>query len=101
MEESLDMTETFDVAYVREQGQDMVIVPVKPQHRRSPQDVTSLKLALQLGAQSAGLRGTVVPVWDQDGRMGFLAPRPWHPFFRGLTLQDVFAMINKRLTLTV
>jgi hypothetical protein len=55
--------------------------------------------ALQVCARAAGLAGTVVPVWDAGGgRMAFIAPRPWHPFFKSLRLQTVAQNINKRLT---
>jgi len=91
---------TYDVAHIREQGQDMVIVPMNSAFGRLPAHEQEEQIALlQQYSTSAGLRGTVVPVWDAGGgRMGFRAPRPWHPFFRNLDLATVAASINKRLT---
>jgi hypothetical protein len=53
---------------------------------------------LQLHARGAGLAGTVVPVWDSgSGRMGFVAPRNWHPFFKSFNLRLVATNINKEI----
>lgn len=53
---------------------------------------------LQMRSRSAGLAGTVVPVWDSGGgRMKFKAPGPWHPFFRSLHLGTVHANLNREL----
>jgi hypothetical protein len=90
----------FDVAHLREQGQDMIIVPLKDEFQyKSDVDQHRVIAALQVCARAAGLAGTVVPVWDAGGgRMAFIAPRPWHPFFKSLRLQTVAQNINKRLT---
>ena len=91
---------TFEVAHLREQGQDIIIIVVSSAFGTfSPQEQNRICGLLQEAASSAGLAGTVVPVWDASfGRMGFLAPRPWQPFFRGLSLQDVARSINRTLT---
>jgi hypothetical protein len=91
---------TFEVAHIKEQGQDIIIVLLKSSFGRKPQDEKNeIALMLQRCATSAGLAGTVVPVWDEGGgRMGFLAPKPWHPFFRSITLRHVAININKKLT---
>ena len=91
---------SYDVAHIRQSGVDLIIIPLdrsfgfKPtseQHRVTNQ--------LQLAARSAGLAGTVVPVWDAGGgRMAFIAPRPWHPFFSSIGLHDVAMNINLTLT---
>ncbi len=88
----------FDVAHVNHEGTDLIIVPLESRFgllSRGEQD--SEKLALQLHAQSAGLRGTVVPVWDGGGRMAFLAPGRWFPFFESINLAWVAANINRNL----
>jgi len=89
----------FDVAHIREQGQDMIIVPLgrEFQHRTQAEQEDTLD-ALQSCARSARLAGTVVAVWDAGGgRMAFIAPQPWHPFFRSLDLNAVLRSINKRM----
>lgn len=92
--------ETFEVAHINEQGQDIIIVVVTSSFGtfgRTEQN--RLKNLLQVAANSAGLKGTVVPVWDGGlGRLAFLAPAPWLPFFRSLSLQDVALSINRTLT---
>lgn len=90
----------FDVAHLREQGQDMIIVPLSHGFGlKSSSEQREIINALQLCARSAGLAGTLVPVWDAgDGTMAFIAPRQWHPFFSNLDLQTVAQNINKRLT---
>ena len=76
---------TFKVAHVREQGVDLIIVPLDAQFgRQTPDQQIRDTGMLQVHANSAGLGGTVVPVWDSgNGRMAFRAPDKWHPFFRG------------------
>lgn len=50
-------------------------------------------------ASQAGLAGTVALVWNAGaGRMGYLAPPQWQPFFRSLSLSRVAANINRSLT---
>ena len=90
----------FKVAHIREQGQDMIIVPLDSAfgHKIS-QDQQAIIADLQAHATGAGLAGTVVPVWDAGGgRMGFIAPQPWHPLFSSLDLRRIFASINKELS---
>lgn len=85
----------YDLAYRREQGQDMIVVPMGADFGRLPggrQD--DFMSELQMRANAAGMRGTVAVVWPN----GFRAPRPWHPFFRTLPIEAVLANINKRLS---
>jgi len=88
------------VAHLREQGQDMIIIPLDPSFGdKMEQDKVAIVEDLQLHANAAGLRGTVVPVWDSDGgRMAFIAPRPWHPFFSGLNLFVVHRNLNREIS---
>jgi hypothetical protein len=89
----------FKVAHLHERGQDMIIVPLDWSfgHRIS-QDQQDIITDLQIRARSAGLAGTVVPVWDSGGgRMAFIAPRPWHPFLQSINLRFVAVNINGEL----
>lgn len=92
----------FDVAHIREQGVDLVIVPLSREFGWKPRDEQGeVVLSLQARASSAGLAGRVVPVWDSGGgRMAFLAPPNWHAFFRSISLDFVRLNINKRLSWT-
>ncbi|HEX9728609.1 MAG TPA: hypothetical protein VGA37_08900 [Gemmatimonadales bacterium] len=92
---------TLEIAHIREQGQEMIIVPLdRTFASKSPGQREMVLRALQFSAAAARLAGTVVPVWDAGGgRMGFIAPRPWHPFFGSLDLRRVQAILNRRLTI--
>lgn len=73
----------YKIAHVKEQDVDLIIVPLESHFgNMSSQDQNVTIKALQLHASEAGLRGTVVPVWDSGGGcMAFLAPQQWHSFF--------------------
>jgi hypothetical protein len=89
----------FDVAHIRQQGVDLIIVPLDRSFgHKNDSDKDAIITELQGRASSAGLAGTVVPVWDNGGgRMAFIAPQPWHPFFMSLTLRQVAANVNRSL----
>jgi hypothetical protein len=87
---------TVKVAHVRQQGVDLIIAPLNRDFGyKTPHDQQAIVGEIQVWARSAGLAGTVVPVWDSGGgRMSFIAPQAWHPFFRGLNLRAVWANVN-------
>lgn len=87
----------YDIAHIREQGQDIIIVPLESSFGNSSSSSQQETIAtLQLHTRSAGLAGKVVPVWDSGGgRMSFIAPPQWHPFFSGMDLSVVAGLINK------
>lgn len=89
----------FQIAHIREQGQDMVIIPMAGSFRyKTNKERNKARNALQRCSTAAGLAGIVVLVWDAGGgRMAFLAPPQWRAFFSGLSLADVALMINKEL----
>lgn len=90
---------TFRIAHLREQGQDIIIVPLDSNFEHKTSDDKSAIIAdLQAHARGARLAGTVVPVWESGGRVHFIAPRPWHSFFQSLSIADVFRNINKELS---
>jgi hypothetical protein len=89
----------FKVAHIREQGTDLIIVPVESAFGARASSTQQQTIdELQSRAAAAGLAGTVVPVWDAGrGRMGFIAPSAWHPFFRSVNLRFVLQNINREL----
>jgi hypothetical protein len=91
---------SYDVAHIREQGVDLIIVPLQATFASKSKSAQNEVLSfLQECATSAGLAGAVIPVWDAGGgRMGFLAPPNWHSFFKSITLAFVAANINRKLT---
>ena len=82
----------YDVAHIREQGQDIIIIMV------SNQPTPAQELQLQQCATEAGLIGTVVPVWSSGFSLQFIAPIQWHPFFRNITHEFIASRINRKLT---
>jgi hypothetical protein len=89
----------FEVAHMHTQGQDMIVIPLDNSFGcKSQADQDAITDELQMRAASAGLRGTVVPVWDAGGgRMSFIAPRPWHPYFRSIGLAHIALRLNRAL----
>jgi len=77
----------------------MIIVPLESSFgNRSSDDQQATIADIQKHAIAANLHGLVVPVWDAgSGRMAFIAPHQWHPFFSSLSLQFVFANLNREL----
>lgn len=90
----------FDVAHIREQGQDMIIIPLDSSFgRKTGNQQRDTEIALQQAATSAGLAGTVVLIWLEGNRVSFIAPRPWHAFFQSPGIWNlVMNNINKTLT---
>jgi hypothetical protein len=90
----------FKVAHVREQGVDVVIVPLESSFgHKMTQDQNAIRADLQRHSESAGLAGGVVPVWDAGGgRMGFLAPHNQQSFFKSINLHWVARNINGELS---
>ena len=90
----------FDVTHIREQGVDLILVPLNRSFdSKSSQEKSAIIDGLQASASSAGLAGTVVPVWETGGgHMAFIAPRPWHPFLSSISMGFVARNLNRRLT---
>lgn len=90
----------FKVAHLREQGQDMIIVFVDAKVGTwTDEKRQQLSAQLQICAESAGLAGLVVLIWQTSlGRTEFSAPKPWHSFFKSAAYQMLAANINKELT---
>ena len=87
--------QTFDVAHIREQGVDLIIVFLDHSVQyKTDAERSQIAGALQLCARSAGLAGTVVLVWQG----GFFADRNFHPFFQSVNFEMLAASINTRLT---
>lgn len=88
----------FKAAHIREQGIDLIIVPLESSfHHKPQQEQIEIIDELQTRATAAGLAGTVVPVWMLGNRMGFIAPPNWHPFFKSISWNDVIRNVNKEI----
>ncbi|MGO9123532.1 MAG: hypothetical protein ACLP6G_01450 [Terriglobales bacterium] len=89
----------YDVAHVKEQGVDLIIIPLDSMFGHKTSNTQQEIIAeLQVRAHAAGLAGAVVPIWDSGGgRMAFMAPSQWHSFFSSIDFRWVAANINREL----
>ena len=88
----------FPVAHINEQSVNLVIVPLDPSFGRKTQDEqATTTAALQFASASAGLAGQVVPVWEENGRFAFFAPRNFHAFFASIDMLYVQMRLNREL----
>lgn len=90
----------IEVAHVRIQGQDFVIVPLSSQFKGvSAPDKQVLLKQLRDICRGASLGGDVVLVWSSDTGVGFLADNRHHAILsKSLTLNFVRTNLNKKLT---
>lgn len=90
----------FKVANFKEQGIALVVIFLDSSFdRKSPDEQSEAVAALQLCATSAGLPGTVVPVWTVGAQFKFIAPKKWHPFFQSPRIYErLLGTVNKELT---
>jgi hypothetical protein len=90
----------FKIAHIRQQGVDLIIAPLESSFgSKTSSSQSAFIRSLEIYAHQANLLGAVVPVWLSGGRMNFIAPTPWHPFFKSLAWNDVLGNINKELTI--
>lgn len=90
---------SYEIAHLREQGQDIIIVPMKSSFGSLPEEDQAIEIEyIQRCAVAANLKGIVVPVWCVGSRMKFIAPRPWHPFFSSISWNDVARNVNGKLS---
>jgi class 3 adenylate cyclase len=89
----------YRVAHVNRKGADLIFIPLEPGIAQRPvPEQAELLRSLQHCAKSAGLKGTVVLVWDKGGTTGLMAERTVHPHIQGTTLAFVQSNINRELT---
>jgi len=97
----MDAMPTFQVAQLRHDGRDVIIVPVDRSFgKRSPAEQARIQEAFQRSAAAVDMPGVVVPVWeDSTGRMAFRAPPPWHDFLKSIDMIYVATALNRNLSL--
>ena len=89
---------SYKLAHVQEQGVDLIIIPLDASFGGMTTSEQKEEIDnFQTRAEDAGLRGTVVPVWKEFGRMVYIAPPDWHPIFAGLTPDYVEMNLNREL----
>lgn len=89
----------FKIAHIREQGVDIIVVPLDSSFGyKSRSDQDGFIEALQVCARSAGLAGGVVPVWLEGSTRRWICPPNWTPFFQTFEWNDILASLNKELS---
>lgn len=96
------MQETYEVAHIHEQGQDLIIVVMSNTFSTaSNQEQDVVHNTIQNCATSAGLIGTVCLVWEQGTTFYFRAPDKWSQFFKSINMAFVLTNINRKLACRV
>ncbi|GGA40770.1 hypothetical protein [Dyella nitratireducens] len=92
---------SYKFAHLREQGQDMIVVPLDSSFgSQSSADQHAFIDAFQAQTRVAQLAGTVVAIWRSGNQVSFIAPRPWHGFFQSPGIWNlILANLNKELTI--
>lgn len=90
---------SFQIAHINERGSDVIILPLAATFRdKSPEEQKKMLDGIKQCVRKAGLRGDLVPVWPEGDNIGFIAPKPWHPFCQSLTWDWIRYNINRELT---
>jgi hypothetical protein len=90
---------SYEIAHIREQGVDMIIVPLESSFGlQSDQAQRGFIAELTRRARGARLAGGVVPVWEEGSSFAFIAPPNWHGFFRSIDMFYVGCAVNKTLS---
>jgi hypothetical protein len=91
--------ETYEIAHINEQGQNMIIIPISPSiHTKTQAQKNALLNSLQYFARDAGLAGSVCLVWQVNRRLYSLGPHQWSRFLTSIDMNFVSRNINKKLT---
>jgi hypothetical protein len=91
---------SYYVAKICEQGENMILVAVDSSFQYKILSYQrEIAVALHRCAAAAGLKGIVIPVWeDFFGSFCFLAPTTWHPFLRTIDMDYVLANYNDKIS---
>ena len=90
---------SFNVAHIREQGQDMLLFPLDDSFDyKSSTEQNSTVAQLQMRARSAGLAGRAVAVWERGSETRFLGPPQWRGFLQSIDMGFVLANVNREIS---
>jgi hypothetical protein len=89
----------YDIAHIREQGQDMILVPLDGQFEyKTPSTQNAFIDELQRRANAAGLAGRVAAIWPAGGYTKFMGPPQWRAFLQSISLHFVLMNVNRELS---
>lgn len=90
---------SFNVAHVKEQGQNMLLFPLDSSFDHKPEtDQKAVVAELEMRAHRAGLAGRAAAIWESGGRTHTLGPPSWAGFLRSLSMRAVLASVNKKIS---
>lgn len=93
------VTNKYNVAHVKHQGSNMVIVVISPRFfRGSSADQKRWFTGIEQCVRSVNLAGQTLLVTNDNGRYFFYGPNNWHNFMRTINMSWVNSRINKSLT---
>ena len=94
----------YKIAHIKQRdtsGLDvhLIIIPLETAFGdKAAEDQQAIIAGLQVCVTSAGLIGTIVPVWmDRSGRTKFIALHEWHPCFERASMDSIRLSINREL----
>lgn len=90
---------SIKLAHIRQSGQDMILVPLDRNFGfKSRFDQDAILADLEMRAHGAGLAGRAAVFWENGGQTHFLGPKPWHNFLSSVSLNTVWASVNKQIS---
>lgn len=90
---------SFDVAHIREQGQDMLLFPLSSSyHHKTDFEQSEILAELENRAHASGLRGHAAVFWEHGGRGYFRGPSSWQAFLRSVSLSWVMRQVNRQIS---
>lgn len=67
---------TYDIAHIKEQGVDLIIVPLNSSfNNKTTKEQNEFLKIFQARSDDAGLIGTVVFIWKVGNNTNFIAPK--------------------------
>lgn len=90
---------TYKVAHIREQGQDLVIIPLESAFgSKTPGQKAEALVLFELHTRAAGLAGRVALIWATGAGADFLGPKNWHQFLASIDYGYAISRINRTIS---
>jgi len=93
------MMPSFNLAHIREQGQDMLLFPLDGSFgRKIRSEQNDILSELEARANAAGLRGRAAAFWESGSGTHHLGPKNWSGFLRSMSMRMVLANVNRKIS---
>jgi hypothetical protein len=88
-----------DFKFAEYAGAGLIVTIVSPAFGKLAEDDQLRRMArLQICAERAGLRGTVIPVWKNDDTYEFLTPSEYAEFLTNLQWTEILGRIQGKFS---